>query len=42
VPAWFELSRDDALLAGFSDGKIVKLGYYNDQAQARRDSGLTG
>ena len=37
-----ELARDDALLAEFRDGKIVRLGYYNDQEQARRDAGLLG
>jgi ketosteroid isomerase-like protein len=36
-----ELTRDDALLARFHDGKIVKLGYYNDQAWARRAAGLS-
>jgi ketosteroid isomerase-like protein len=35
-----ELTRDDALLAEFADGKIVRLGYYNDQAQARGAAGL--
>ena len=35
-----ELGRDDALLAEFRDGKIVRLGYYNDQAQARKAAGL--
>jgi ketosteroid isomerase-like protein len=35
-----ELSRDDAVIARFRDGKIVKLGYYNDQSQARRDAGM--
>jgi len=37
-----ELARDDALVARFRDGKIVKLGYYNDQEQARRDAGAPG
>lgn len=37
-----ELARDDALLAEFRDGKIVRLGYYNDQEQARRDADLLG
>ncbi len=36
-----ELARDDALLAEFRDGKIVRFGYYNDQAQARRAAGLS-
>lgn len=35
-----ELTRDDALLAEFADGKIARLGYYNDQAQAREAAGL--
>ena len=34
-----ELARNDALVARFRDGKIVKLGYYNDQEYARRDAG---
>jgi ketosteroid isomerase-like protein len=29
-----ELARDDGVLAEFRDGKIVRIGYYNDQAQA--------
>src|SRR6266480_5983658 len=29
-----ELTRPDALVASFRDGKAVKLGYYNDQSQA--------
>jgi ketosteroid isomerase-like protein len=29
-----ELSRDDAVLAEYRDGKIWRIGYYNDQAQA--------
>jgi ketosteroid isomerase-like protein len=36
-----ELTRDDALLAEFADGKIVRIGYYNDQAQAREAAGLS-
>jgi ketosteroid isomerase-like protein len=36
-----ELTRDDALLAEFRHGKIVKLGYYNDQSQARTAAGLS-
>jgi ketosteroid isomerase-like protein len=36
-----ELSRDDALLAEFAGGKIVRLGYYNDQAQALEAAGLS-
>jgi ketosteroid isomerase-like protein len=35
-----ELSRDDAMLAEFRDGKIARVGYYNDQTQARRAAGL--
>jgi ketosteroid isomerase-like protein len=29
-----ELTREDAVLTGFQGGKIVRIGYYNDQAQA--------
>jgi hypothetical protein len=29
-----ELTRKDAVLAEFENGKIVRIGYYNDQAQA--------
>jgi ketosteroid isomerase-like protein len=36
-----ELGRDDALLGEFRDGKIARLGYYNDQQQAREAAGLT-
>jgi ketosteroid isomerase-like protein len=35
-----ELSRLDALVASFRGGKVVKLGYYNDQALALEDVGL--
>jgi ketosteroid isomerase-like protein len=35
-----ELTRDDAVLAEFSDGKIVRIGYYNDQSQALEAVGL--
>jgi len=35
-----ELSRDDAVLAEFRSGKIVRLGYYNDQQQALKAAGL--
>ncbi len=35
-----ELRRADALLASFRHGKAVKLGYYNDQAQALKAAGL--
>jgi ketosteroid isomerase-like protein len=35
-----ELTRPDALVATFRDGKVVKLGYYNDQALALHAVGL--
>lgn len=35
-----ELTRDDAVLTEFQDGKIVRIGYYNDQAQALEAAGL--
>jgi ketosteroid isomerase-like protein len=35
-----ELTRTDALVASFRGGKAVKLGYYNDQAQALKAVGL--
>jgi ketosteroid isomerase-like protein len=35
-----ELTRRDALVASFRGGKAVKLGYYNDQAQALEAVGL--
>jgi ketosteroid isomerase-like protein len=35
-----ELTRDDGVLAEFRDGKIVRIGYYNDQAQALEAAGL--
>jgi ketosteroid isomerase-like protein len=35
-----ELSRDDAVITEFHDGKIVRIGYYNDQKQAREAAGL--
>jgi ketosteroid isomerase-like protein len=35
-----ELRRADALVASFQGGKAVKLGYYNDQAQALKAIGL--
>jgi ketosteroid isomerase-like protein len=35
-----ELRRADALVASFRDGKAVKLGYYNDQAEALKAVGL--
>jgi ketosteroid isomerase-like protein len=37
-----ELRRADALVASFRGGKAVKLGYYNDQAQALEAVGLAG
>ncbi len=36
-----ELARDDAILAEFAEGKIVGIGYYNDQAQGREAAGLS-
>ncbi len=36
-----ELTRDDAVLSGFQNGKIVQIGYYNDQAQAIEAAGLS-
>jgi ketosteroid isomerase-like protein len=36
-----ELTRDDGVLAEFRDGKIVRIGYYNDQAQALEAAGLS-
>ena len=35
-----ELARADALVASFRGGKALKLGYYNDQAQALKAVGL--
>jgi ketosteroid isomerase-like protein len=35
-----ELRRADALVASFRSGKAVRLGYYNDQAQALKAVGL--
>jgi len=35
-----ELRRADALVASFRGGRAVKLGYYNDQAQALKAVGL--
>ena len=35
-----ELTREDATLAEFRDGRIVRIGYYNDQAQALAAAGL--
>ena len=37
-----ELGRDDAAIADFRDGKIVRIAYYNDQRQALEAAGLPG
>jgi ketosteroid isomerase-like protein len=37
-----ELVRGDAAIAEFRDGKIVRIAYYNDQAQALEAAGLSG
>jgi len=37
-----ELARDDAAIAEFRDGKVVRIAYYNDQAQALEAAGLLG
>jgi ketosteroid isomerase-like protein len=37
-----ELTRDDAVVTEHRDGKIVRIGYYNDQSQARNAAGLSG
>jgi ketosteroid isomerase-like protein len=37
-----ELARDDAAIAKFRDGKIVRIAYYNNQAQALEAAGLLG
>ncbi len=36
-----ELTRNDAVLAEFRDGSIVRIGYYNDQSQALEAAGLS-
>ena len=36
-----ELTRDDAVVAEYRDGKIVRIGYYNDQSQALEAVGLS-
>jgi ketosteroid isomerase-like protein len=36
-----ELTRNDAVVAEFLDGKIVRIGYYNDQARALEAAGLS-
>src|SRR6184192_3733193 len=35
-----ELTREDGVLADYRAGKIVRLGYYNDQEQALEAAGL--
>jgi ketosteroid isomerase-like protein len=35
-----ELKRSDAIVTAFRDGKIAKIGYYNDQAKALAAAGL--
>ncbi len=35
-----ELTREDAVVADYRDGKIVRLAYYNDQRQALEAAGL--
>jgi ketosteroid isomerase-like protein len=37
-----ELAREDAVVAQYRGGKIVRLAYYNDQSQALEAVGLTG
>ena len=34
-----ELTREDAVLANFRNGKIVRIAYYNDRAKALEDAG---
>ena len=36
-----ELARDDAVVAEYRDGKIVRIAYYNDQSQALEAAGLS-
>ena len=36
-----ELARYDAVVAEFRDGKIARIGYYNDQSQALEAAGLS-
>src|SRR6476469_8363342 len=33
-----ELTREDAVLANFRNGKIVRIAYYNDRAKALEDA----
>jgi ketosteroid isomerase-like protein len=35
-----ELTREDAVVANFRNGKIVRLAYYNDQGEALKAVGL--
>ncbi|MEK6252220.1 MAG: hypothetical protein AABM43_09810 [Actinomycetota bacterium] len=35
-----DLERLDAAVVDYRDGKIVRIGYYNDQAQALEAAGL--
>ena len=37
-----DLARDDALVAEYRNGKIVRIAYYNDQSQALEAVGLPG
>jgi hypothetical protein len=36
-----ELAREDAVLSEFENGKIVRIGYYNDQRKALEAAGLS-
>jgi hypothetical protein len=36
-----ELMRDDALVFELRSGKVARLGYYNDQAEALEAAGLS-
>ena len=36
-----ELARDDAVVAEYRDGKIVRIAYYNDRSQALEAVGLS-
>ncbi len=35
-----EIERDDAMVCKVSNGKVVRIGYYNSQVQAREAAGL--
>jgi ketosteroid isomerase-like protein len=37
-----ELARNDASIADHRDGKIARIAYYNDQAQALAAAGVSG